>query len=216
MLRSSFHQHMEDVKAQITNLGAEVLQQFDRAIEAFEKSDLDLMNTIIEYDTKINEYELQINNEVFQLIARQQPVATDLRNLIAAMKIAGDLERVGDLTVDMAKVSKRIDKASYTEKKQELLQMAGDARKMMKESLESFRTKNLIVAQKMAALDDKVDAQFGHFIKGLFKNGTTEQDAEQLTQLAFIARYIERIADYATNVAEWVIYESNGEHFDLN
>ncbi|TSB46176.1 phosphate signaling complex protein PhoU [Alkalicoccobacillus porphyridii] len=216
MLRSSFHQHLEDVKDQITRLGEEVLIQFDKSLEAFEQSDRELIDHIIQHDAKVNKLELDINNEVFQLIARQQPVATDLRNLIVAMKISGDLERVGDLAVDLAKVSKRIDPSSYLEKKQELLTMAGDARSMLKESLEAFKTKNLIVAQKMAALDDKVDEQFGRFIKRLFKDGTTEHDAEQLTQLAFIARYIERIADYATNVAEWVIYESNGEHFDLN
>ncbi|MEN0644242.1 phosphate signaling complex protein PhoU [Alkalicoccobacillus gibsonii] len=216
MLRSSFHQHLENVKDQISHLGKEVLTQFDQAIHAFEHSDLDVIKKVISYDEQINKYELEINNEVFQLIARQQPVATDLRSLIVAMKIAGDLERVGDLTVDMAKVSKRIDAESYLEKKHELLTMALDARKMLEESLVSFQTKNLIVAQKMAAFDDKVDAQFGQFIKGLFQNETSEHGAEQLTQLAFIARYIERIADYATNVAEWVIYESNGEHFDLN
>ncbi|MEK4565728.1 phosphate signaling complex protein PhoU [Alkalihalobacillus sp. FSL R5-0424] len=216
MLRSSFHQHLENVKDQISHLGKEVLSQFDKAIHAFEHSDLDVMKKVISYDEQINKYELQINNEVFQLIARQQPVATDLRSLIVAMKIAGDLERVGDLTVDMAKVSKRIEAESYLEKKHELLTMALDARKMLEESLVSFQTKNLIVAQKMAAFDDKVDAQFGQFIKGLFQSDTSEHGAEQLTQLAFIARYIERIADYATNVAEWVIYESNGEHFDLN
>ncbi|WP_017726821.1 phosphate signaling complex protein PhoU [Halalkalibacterium ligniniphilum] len=216
MLRTSFHQKIDEIKEKIIFMGKETERQLNKAIEAISNPDAELKESIIREDKEINKLELDINNEVFLLIAKQQPVASDLRKLIVALKISSDLERVGDLAVDMAKVSRRLDVTVFKEKREALLEIAEQAKFMLNEALEAYKTSNILSAQKLATLDDKVDTLFSEFIKGLFREGVSKHDAEQVTQLAFIARYIERIADYGTNLGEWVVYEVNGKHFDLN
>ncbi len=165
---------------------------------------------------RLNKNELELNERVFDIIARQQPVASDLRRLIVVMKIAGDLERVADLAVDMAKVSRRLIHYDASGVRSELVQLAKDARQMVAKALVAYQNKDVLAAQQLARLDDEIDERFGRFIKKIFRQEVEEQDVEMITQLAFIARYVERIADYATNLSEWIIYEANGQHFDLN
>lgn len=216
MLRSVFHQQLEQAAEHIQELGNNTLMQLDRAIDGFEQGDDSQIDEIIKNDASINKNELDLNERVFDIIARQQPVASDLRMLIVVMKIAGDLERVADLAVDMAKVSRRLTHYETAGVRDELVQLAKDARQMVAQALVAYQNKDVLAAQQLARLDDEIDERFGRFIKKLFRQEVKEQDVEMITQLAFIARYVERIADYATNLSEWIIYEANGQHFDLN
>ncbi|KQL57615.1 MULTISPECIES: phosphate signaling complex protein PhoU [Bacillaceae] len=215
MLRSMFVQQLEETVSHIQELGERTLIQLDEAIQSFEYRDTKKVEAIIANDKKINKRELELNEQVFDIIARQQPVAGDLRKLIVVMKISGDLERVADLAVDIAKVSRRlsdVDESTLTE----LTVLAKDARAMVAKALIAYKEKDVVSAQQLAKEDDLIDEQFGKFIKRLFRQDVNEQNVEATTQLAFIARYVERIADYATNLSEWIIYEANGHHFDLN
>ncbi|GAF13339.1 phosphate transport system regulatory protein PhoU [Bacillus sp. JCM 19046] len=215
MLRSLFHQQLDEVANHIQELGSATLAQLDLAIASFANQDAASVAAIIDNDKNINKNELDLNERVFDIIARQQPVASDLRKLIVVMKIAGDLERVADLAVDLAKVSKRL--VPYQgEARQELSLLATDARNMVAKALIAYKNQDVMAAQQLAKLDDEIDERFGLFIKHLFRQDVGEPDVEMITQLAFIARYVERIADYATNLSEWIIYEANGQHFDLN
>ncbi|WP_078391798.1 phosphate signaling complex protein PhoU [Shouchella patagoniensis] len=216
MLRSVFHQQLEQAAEHIQELGNNTLMQLDRAIDGFEQGDDSQIDEIIKNDASINKNELDLNERVFDIIARQQPVASDLRMVIVVMKIAGDLERVADLAVDMAKVSRRLTHYETAGVRDELVQLAKDARQMVAQALVAYQNKDVLAAQQLARLDDEIDERFGRFIKKLFRQEVKEQDVEMITQLAFIARYVERIADYATNLSEWIIYEANGQHFDLN
>ncbi|MFB4210808.1 phosphate signaling complex protein PhoU [Shouchella sp. JSM 1781072] len=215
MLRSMFVQQLEESVTHIQELGERTLVQLDRAIACFETGDTSKVDEIIANDKKINKRELELNEQVFDIIARQQPVASDLRKLIVVMKISGDLERVADLAVDMAKVSRRIS-AVDDDTISELSSLAKDARAMVAKALVAYKEKDVFAAQQLAKEDDVIDERFGKFIKRLFRQDVNEQNIEETTQLAFIARYVERIADYATNLSEWIIYEANGHHFDLN
>ncbi|MFS0787346.1 phosphate signaling complex protein PhoU [Shouchella sp. 1P09AA] len=215
MLRSMFVQQLEESVTHIQELGERTLVQLDRAIACFETGDTSKVDDIIANDKKINKRELELNEQVFDIIARQQPVASDLRKLIVVMKISGDLERVADLAVDMAKVSRRIS-AVDDDTISELSSLAKDARAMVAKALVAYKEKDVFAAQQLAKEDDAIDERFGKFIKRLFRQDVNEQNVEGTTQLAFIARYVERIADYATNLSEWIIYEANGHHFDLN
>ncbi|WP_096198889.1 phosphate signaling complex protein PhoU [Bacillus sp. FJAT-45350] len=215
-VRETFELALKDLRLSIIAMGHEVEKVLHQVIDAFEQNNENILNDVIKNDPRINHLELLINERVTLMIAKQQPVATDLRKLIVALKISSDLERVGDLAVDIAKVSKRLQVNSLGEQRERLLEIADVAKNMISSALEAYLHSDVLKAQKIATLDDKVDTMFGEFVRGIFQQGKEVDVAEQITNLAFIARYIERIADYATNLAEWVVYEVNGQHFDLN
>jgi phosphate transport system protein len=215
--RETFHTGLISLKESIVSLGNQVNDVFIGSIDALIKNDLTKFDQIKENDKKINQQEIAINEKATLLIARQQPVASDLRKIIVAFKISSDLERVGDLAVDISKAAKRIPTTNIIIDTTKLYQMAGLASEMLSKALKAFEEGNVLEAQQIANLDDQVDEMYAAFVKMLFNIVITNQlDVEKVTQLAFISRYIERIADYATNIAELIIYEVNGQYFDLN
>ncbi|WP_413379492.1 phosphate signaling complex protein PhoU [Alkalihalobacillus sp. 1P02AB] len=214
--RENFQQQLQAIKNQLLGMGTRVSEVLNETHEAFREADLIKMESIIQDDHFINELEHQLNDSVTLLITKQQPVATDLRKLIVTLKISSDLERVGDLAVDMAKAARRLDNSLLTDTKEKMLKMFHLAEQMIEESLKAYDGSDAMLAQRIASLDDHVDRMYGEIIKELFEMNSGEVGVNQITQLAFIGRYIERIADYATNITEWVIYELNGKHFDLN
>ncbi|WP_332689409.1 phosphate signaling complex protein PhoU [Halalkalibacter lacteus] len=216
VVRESFHSQLDLVKRQLLDMGTRVCEVIDLMIHAFASSKASVMEKIITHDYQINQLEIGVHDQVTLLISRQQPVATDLRKLIVALKISSDLERVADLVVDVAKQAKRIKKDSLLTFQVKIVAMFTMAQEMITKSLEAYRQTNLLMAQKIATMDDKVDDLYGEIIRELFKMDSDQIEVDQVTQLAFIGRYIERIADYATNIAEWAVYEVNGKHFDLN
>ncbi len=132
------------------------------------------------------------------------------------MKVSSDLERVGDLAVDIAKGAKRLNDQAVIDFGEEVIELAGMAKQMLTTSLKAYEGGDVLQAQKISNLDDEVDAQYKQFIKRLFASLQEQVDAEHITQLAFLGRYLERIGDYSTNIAEWIIYEVNGQRFVLN
>ncbi|NEU29752.1 phosphate signaling complex protein PhoU [bacterium LRH843] len=217
MVVRSFHTQLDNMKQELLKLGEQIEGVLNEVVEGIASQDkIELMEEIIKNDYKINQVELELHDKVTLLISKQQPVATDLRKLIVILKISSDLERVADLAVDMAKQSIRLKQGNYNHYKDQLVTMFTLAREMIQESLVAFEQSDLMMAQKIASMDDRVDRLYGEFIRDLFQVSKDEIEVDQITQLAFIGRYIERIADYATNIAEWVVYEVNGKHFDLN
>lgn len=215
--RESFHLGLTNLKQRITTLGKEVDQAFNDAMKAFISNDLVKLEEIKKNDVDVNQQEININEIATLLIARQQPVATDLRKIIVAFKVSSDLERVGDLAVDISKAAKRILKSEHQMDTSPLIEMSIKASEMLQRVLVAYEKSDVIEAQQIANLDDQVDEMYSTFIKKIFNSVISEQlEIEQVTQLAFIARYIERIADYATNISESIIYEVNGQYFDLN
>ncbi|MCD8511742.1 MAG: phosphate signaling complex protein PhoU [Bacillus sp. (in: Bacteria)] len=217
-IRGQFETELTKLKNEIMELGSRVENSFSEVIKAIEERQPEKMDDIIMFDETINRLELEINERATVMIARQQPVASDLRKIIVSLKVSSDLERMGDLTVDMAKAFKRMDKKEeFKHFEKQLLAMADKAKMMMQAALAAYQNSNVLEAQKIASLDDEVDRAYSQFVQSIFEvvaleTGTTEQ----ITQMAYISRYIERIADYCTNIAEWIIYEVNGKRFDLN
>ncbi|RKD75655.1 PhoU-like phosphate uptake regulator [Sinobaca qinghaiensis] len=215
-VRSTYEQELASLQDEVFNLGKEVIQTFERAMELLDKGKGHLLQDIIDYDKVINKKELEIHDKATLMIAKQQPVATDLRTTIVALKISSDLERVGDLSIDIIKASRRMTAFQPEHKIEEMREMASIAVSMLDRALSAYKHKDLMTAQQIAVLDDKVDAKYKMFVRGLFAMSIEQNEIENIAQLAFIGRYIERIADYATNLAEWIVYEQNGQHFDLN
>jgi len=218
LMREGFVTELSELKEEIMLLGSMVEKAFKDVVLALEHNNNSMFDKVIENDQYVNSLELNINEKATLLIMKQQPVASDLRRIIVALKVSSDLERVGDLAVDMAKSAKRMQGSKNLDINQEdLMFMAHTTQEMLRDVLNAYLNGNVIEAQRIANKDDDVDDAYGKFVKSIFKVVSDgKETTELIAQLAFIARYIERIADYCTNIAEWIIYEVNGERFDLN
>ncbi len=216
MIRGGFESELKEIKSKILEMGQVVEMALQRSIDSFKVNDHIGMDEVIRNDHKINQFELNINESVTLLIAKQQPVASDLRKLIVALKISSDLERIGDLAVDIAKVGKRVRPSDLKEYRSQLISISQRATEMLSSAIAAYYHSDILKAQKIANLDDTVDRMYGEFIQSLFKLESNSRQVENVINLAFIGRYIERIADYATNLAECIVYEVNGQYFDLN
>lgn len=215
VVRGHFQHELEEIKKRVLDIGQEVKRSFQKVILALqERQDAPLL-AAIDHDVMINRLEMDIHEQVTLVIAKQQPVATDLRKLLVALKMATDLERVGDLSVDIAKAGRRILKAELSGQ-EKLFKMAELAENMLEQSFVAYQESDVLQAQKIAIADDAVDTLLKEFFTEMFTLPPTAQNTEVTTQLALIGRCIERIADYATNLAEQVVYEVNGYYVDLN
>jgi phosphate transport system protein len=172
---------------------------------------------IIEDDGQINLMEEEINDKAILLIAQQAPVAIDLRRVIVAIKISSDLERVGDLAVNIAKSVIRIGSKDLIKPIEEIPRMAEMANKMVADSLKAYDDEDVSFAKKVAQLDDEVDETYGRLVQELLELMTKKPEyTPQITQLSFICRHVERVADHSTNISEHLLYLVKGRRYDLN
>ncbi|GEK58044.1 phosphate signaling complex protein PhoU [Marinococcus halophilus] len=216
-VRKSYEQDLTYLKQEVLAMGKYVKYAFEQSLLALKINDnQSLTQNIVADDKNINSMELKIMDAAMLTIAKQQPVATDLRRCIVALKMAGDLERMGDIAVDIAKGSARLSENRSRNDTDQLTDMAEIAKQMFDQAMEAYENQELMHAQRVASLDDHVDSKYKSFIQKQLRQKADEVLLEDITQLSFIGRYIERFADHTTNLAEWVVYEVNGQHFDLN
>ncbi|WP_163103405.1 phosphate signaling complex protein PhoU [Peribacillus alkalitolerans] len=213
-VRERFENELQVLKSKLIELGNLATSSLSNAFQALENQDIDSALKIIDEDTTADMLELEINDFAILLIAKQQPVAIDLRRIIVAIKIASDIERMADFGVNIAKSAIRIGKEPFIFPLDDLKKMHDITIEMIRLSLEAFDQEDVQLAKKIAEMDDKVDALYGENIRNILK--LTNENQQQVTQLSFIARYLERTADHATNVAESIYYLVRGRHFDLN
>lgn len=216
-VRKAYEQDLTYLKQEILDMGKHVKYAFEQSLLALKTNDnQSLAREIVTDDKNINSIELKIMDAATLTIAKQQPVATDLRRCIVALKMASDLERMADIAVDIAKASARLSENRSREDIDQLIDMAEIAKQMFNQAMEAYEDQELMHAQRVASLDDHVDSKYKLFIQKQLRQNADEVLLEDITQLSFIGRYIERFADHTTNLAEWVVYEVNGHHFDLN
>ena len=207
-----FDRELEKLKKKILSLGALVEKRVYLAIKAIESRDPDLAEKIIHSDHEIDETEVEIEEECLKILALYQPVAIDLRFIIAVIKINNDLERIGDEAVNIAERIQSIAKYPNISFHFDYTEMAEIAAAMLKQSLDSLVNLDLDTAFRVLTLDDEVDdIQSNAYSK--IKQAMREHPEEMtyLINLYLISRHLERIADHATNVAEEVIYLIEGE-----
>lgn len=216
-VREKFDYELNSAQEQLILLSNMAIDALTKAVEALAHHDIDAALEVIEDDGDINQLEEEINDRVILLIAKQSPVATDLRRLIVIIKVATDMERVGDYAVNIAKETIRIGKEELLSPIHEIQQMHALATAMLRQVIEAFVEEDVIKAKEIAELDDQVDNLYGEVISKLMKSGAEHPDKlSQITQLAFVCRYMERSADHATNIAEQLFYLVRGRHYDLN
>ncbi len=207
-----FQRELEKIKKQILSLGALVEERVRMAIQAIEEFDGEIAKKIILSDHEIDEMEVEVEEECLKVMALHQPVAVDLRFLIAVIKINNDLERIGDQAVNIAQRVRTITKQERFDFVFDYSVMAEKAEAMLKMSLDALVNLDVDLALKVLLLDDEVD-EIKKEAYNLIKEaiGKSSNHVSYLINLLLISRHLERLADHATNIAEEVIYMIEGE-----
>jgi phosphate transport system protein len=203
---------LEKIKKRILSLGALVEERVRMAIRSIEMRDADLAKELIKKDYEIDEIEVEVEEECLKILALHQPVAVDLRFLIAVIKINNDLERIGDEAANIAERVEIMSKKERVDVPFDYAVMAEKAATMLKHSLDSLVSMDLDLAFLVLTMDDEVDMihrEIYDLVKGVIREKPDR--VGYLINLFQISRHLERIGDHATNIAEEVIYLVEGE-----
>ena len=184
------------------------------AITALKEQNVELAKRIIKEDNEIDDMERKIEQRCLKLLLQQQPVAKDLRFISSALKMITDMERIGDQAADISEIAIGLAGQTYLKELVHIPQMADVAIEMVKTSIDSFVRRDIELVKKVISYDDKVDELFD-IIKDELVDLIREniEYKEQVVDLLMIAKYLERIGDHAENIAEWVYFAIEGEHY---
>jgi len=208
-----FARESELLKEAILRLAGEVEMRLSEVLKAMERRDKEAMRMWMNRDAEIDEREVQIEEECLKILALHQPVARDLRFVVAVLKINNDLERIGDIVVNVAERGLRLADFPVTDFQGKLMQMGRVAREMLKESLDALISLEVRQAVAVIARDDELDRLNVEVIQSVIARATpanTGAMTESLILTHSIARDLERVGDHATNIAEDVAYLVDG------
>ena len=214
-MRVKFEAQLERLNVELITMGALCEEVISGAAKALLDGDSGLRETVLAAERDINQKERDIESLCMKLLLQQQPVAKDLREISAALKMISDLERIGDQASDIAELVPYVHLEEGTGL--HIGDMARAVIRMVTDSVDSFVKRDLDLARAVYTADDKVDALFDQVKQELI--GMIAKDAsrgEQCMDLLMVAKYLERIGDHATNVAEWVEYSITNVHPDKN
>ncbi|MEK6678782.1 MAG: phosphate signaling complex protein PhoU [Nitrospirota bacterium] len=211
-MERKFDEELKNLKDKILMLGALVEEQVQNAVNALVKRDSSLGKDVIEKDTQVNRIEVEIDEECIRLIALRQPVGVDLRFITTAMKLVTDLERIGDLAVDICERAMELNLEPQLKPFIDIPRMADISMQMLKGALDAFVNRDSKLAQEVCARDDEVDNLNVQIFRELLT--FMVEDSHTITRavrISYISKYLERIADHATNIAEMVVYLVEGK-----
>ncbi|MBU3195607.1 phosphate signaling complex protein PhoU [Clostridium algidicarnis] len=217
MTRRSFDTDLKNLHMEVLRMGSIVEKQIHLSIKALEEQDENLSIQVIKQDDLVDDLEREIEDKCIKLIAMQQPLAKDLRNIFTTIKIVTDLERMADHAVDIAKIVIRLKDEKYIRELTDIPRMSLIIQQMIRDSLDAYINADSSKAYAVCKMDDEID--------DIYENSFTEllnyiiqdkSNAKQATQFLFVFKFLERIADHVTNICEWTIYLVTGETVDLN
>ena len=206
-MRSKFDEQLLELNKEMIEMGNKIVQSIKNAIEALIARDEKMARAIMEGDVERDHLQKKIEGICFNLLIQQQPVARDLRNVTAALKMVTDMERIGDHAADISEITILMGQGSQIDKFEHISKMATETMIMLNHSIEAYVEKDVIKAKEVIEHDDVVDDLFVEAKKDVIKlilNNPGE--GEEATDILMIAKYFERIGDHATNIAEWVIF----------
>lgn len=216
-VREKFDSELENLKTLVINMATKAEQSLLSAMKALVDKNEDLALQVIDNDHNINRLDEKINETAIWLIAKQQPVATDLRKIISSLKIANDLERIGDQAVNIAVATVKIANQSLFKPLEDIPKMSEQVLAMINGSIKAYKTDDLKLAKQVADEDNAIDEMYDTLIQELLQKLTESPElTNQITQLSFICLYLERIADHVTNICEHMIFALEGTRVDLN
>ena len=211
MMRKLFDEELEKLNVDLTKMGHLVELAIENMIDAFKHQDKTLAKEIITNDRLINDMERTVESRAFNLILRQQPIATDLRNVTTALKIVTDLERIGDQAADIAEIIMNFEGEHAYKTVEHIPTMAKKAKIMVHESIDSFIKKDLSTARLVKSMDDEIDALFEEVkqeVAEIIKENSERID--YCIDFLMIAKYLERVGDHAVNICEWLEFNQTG------
>ena len=206
-MRSKFDEQLKNLNDEMIQMGVMIEEHIQQAIEALVNSNVELAKEIMEKDVIIDKKQRDIESICFNLLIQQQPVAKDLRAITAAMKMVTDMERIGDHAADISEVTVLLSNTKCNVVYDTIIKMASEASVMLIHSIDAFTEKDEAMAREVIEHDDVVDELFNKVKSELIDIMKKDmQRGEQEMDMLLIAKYLERIGDHATNIAEWVIY----------
>ena len=211
-MRSRFDQQLALLNRALIEMGALCEEVIALAAKALLTGDVSLAEKVAPLDREIDQKERSIESQCLKLLLQQQPVARDLRQISAALKMITDMERIGDQAEDIAEIVCTVPRHG-PETMDIVRKMATSAIQMVTESIEAFVKSDIMLARKVVSDDDIVDGCFDQVKKALIARIAADPgDGEYAVDLLMIAKYFECIGDHATNIAEWVIFSVTGAH----
>ena len=211
-MRTKFDEQLEQLNVELIRMGALCEESISAACKALLTGDMALAKVAKEKEKEIDQKERAIESMCMRLLLQQQPVARDLRTISSALKMISDMERIGDQAEDIAELTKFTAAASVTQRLH-IGDMARATVSMVTDSVDSFVKQDLALARAVLAADDKVDALFCQVKRELIDLIATDPSQGEVgLDLLMVAKYLERIGDHATNIAEWVEYSLTGAH----
>ena len=209
-MRTRFDEQLKQLNNEMIQMGSLIENAIQNAVRAFFDKDIELAKKIMDNDEVVDQEQKKIENICFQLLIQRQPVARDLRTITAALKMVTDMERIGDHAADISELT--VVMADHTEimNRDDIKKMSAEAVMMLLHAIEAYVERDMDKAKEVIAHDDVVDELFikvkSELIEAISKNPDC---GEYAADLLMINKYLERIGDHATNIAEWVIFSLN-------
>ena len=210
-MRNKFDMQLELLDEQLTHMGELCEVAINRAVNALQEGSMQQAYDVIEADEEIDHIEKDIERLCLRLLLQQQPVARDLRQISAALKMITDMERIGDQASDIAEIILTAGESEAVNVKK-IGDMASASARMVRDSVSAYVEKNLELARKVMEADDIVDELFENVKEEVMQMIVAGNNAGKAIDLIMIAKYLERIGDHATNIAEWVEFSITGIH----
>lgn len=215
--RAAIDREFTSIKEEIFRIGDLVDRAVQRALESLTRRDTVLAQEVIDDDAKVNELRFKIEEGCLTLIARQQPMATDLRAIVAAMNIVVDIERMGDYATGIAKTVILMGDEPLLKPLIDIPRMAELAREMLSQSLDAYSRRDAALAKQIARRDDEMDALYKAVFDELVEIMAEKPgSAQRATYLLWSAHNLERMGDRVTNIAERVVFVTTGDMEELN
>lgn len=217
MIRENFEKNMLELQNKMGEMVEATVVAMEKAFTALETQDMTIALSVIEEDAHIDALENEMNQVATWLMAKEQPVSRDLRRILSMIKMSAEIERIADFAVNISKSTIKIGKTDSLLPLTSLIQMKDISMDMLKKALKSFVEEDIVLAKAVGDLDDHVDEKNYQNYKALIDLIQQQpEQAEEIVQLLFINRFVERTADHITNMAESTAYFIKGELFDLN
>lgn len=212
-MRTKYDKQLTDLHDELVSMAALCEAAISHAVEALRTRDAELAKITMQGDKEIDQKERAIESACLKLLLEQQPVARDLREVSAALKMVTDLERIGDLADDIADVSLFLCETPDYAAPEQIDYMVEAATKMVHDSIDAFVANDLAKAHSVVEYDDVVDRLFNEVRTVLVKRiHESMDDAEQAMDIMMISKYLERIGDHAVNISEWVEFSITGTY----
>lgn len=214
-MRNTLEQGLEQLNNDLIEMGTLIEIAIDRAITALKTQDKELALSVREYQKKVNDMEKIIESTSLKILLSQQPVARDLRLISTALKLITDMQRIADQALNISEITMVVSGKTFIKNPDFIVTMAAKTVTMVNKAIDSFINRDKDLAEEVISSDDEVDELFVAVRDDLINLiNKDKRNGEQAIDFIMIAKYLERIADHAVNISEWVIFYITGEHTD--